>query len=143
MNPTLDQSVIDEALRRDEVAARSEWLCEFHPTWTRTLASSEPRVELPEEFRLLVVLRGNLLRDAGEPRRQLREVEPRVRRGGTVLSGGDHADGRAANLTPAKGAQRRAWRVGRVGQGEGRRPEGTVGTAQVEPNGLVPAGVPR
>jgi hypothetical protein len=29
MNPTLDQSVIDEALRRDEVAARSEWLCEF------------------------------------------------------------------------------------------------------------------
>src|SRR2546425_9033272 len=113
-----------------------------YTTLFRSRAPGQAPVELPEQLLLLATLRGDLLRGAGEPRRRLGEVEPRVRRGGAVIGGRDHADGWAADLTPAKDAQRRAQRVGHVDQDE-RRPERAVGTVQVELDGPVPAGVQR
>ena len=69
-------------------------------------------------------------------------MEPRVWRGDAVIGSRDHTDGWAADLTPAKEAQRRAQRVGRVNQDEDR-PERAVGAVQVELDGPVPAGVQR
>src|SRR5207245_4905227 len=105
-------------------------------------APVEATEEPPQQLLLLATLRGELLRGAGKPRRRLGEVEPRVPHGGAVIGGRDHADGWAADLTPAKDAQRRAQRVGRVDQDE-RRPERAVGTVQVELDGPGPAGVQR
>ena len=64
-------------------------------------APGQAPVEVPKQLLLLAALRGDFLRGADEPRRRLGEVEPRVRGGGTVIAGRDHADGRAADLTPA------------------------------------------
>ena len=65
-----------------------------------------------------------------------------MRRGGAVIGGRDHADGRAADLTPAKDAQGRAQYLDGVDQDEGR-PKGAVGAVQVEIDGSLPAGVQR
>src|SRR6266851_9705184 len=105
-------------------------------------APGQASVELPEELLLLAALRGDLLRGAGEPRRRLGKVEPRMRRGGAVIGGRDHADNRAADLTPAKDAQRRAQHLGGVDQDEGR-PKCPVGAVQVEIDGSLTAGVQR
>src|SRR5262245_60935458 len=105
-------------------------------------APGKAPVEPPQQLLLLATLRGNFLRGASKPRRRLREVKPRVRCGGTVIGCGDHANGWAADLTPAKDAQRRAQRAGSVDQDEDR-PERAVGAVQVDLDGPVPLGVQR
>src|SRR5258707_15875795 len=82
-------------------------------------ALGQAPVELPEELLLLAALRGDLLRSTGKLRRRLGKVESRMRRGSAVMGGRDQADGRAADLTPAKDVQGRG-QVGGVDQDEGR-----------------------
>jgi len=135
----VDEAVV-ERLARVEIAPTARVLRDLLGGPAR--APGEASVELPQQLLLLATLRGDLLRGAGKPRRRLGEVEPRVRHGGAVIGSRDHADGWAADLTPAKEAQRRAQRVGRVNQDEDR-PERAVGAVQVELDGPVPAGVQR
>ena len=84
------------------------------------VALGQTTVEFPEPLLLVAVLRGDRFRGAGESDCGLGEVESRVRRSGAMIGGCDHADDRAANLTPAKDAQCRTQRVGRIDQDEGR-----------------------
>src|SRR2546428_6114606 len=102
----------------------------------------EATEEPPQQLLLLATLRGDLLRGAGKPRRRLGEVNRGVRHGGPVIGSRDHADGWAADLTPAKDAQRRAQRVGRVDYDEDR-PERAGGAVQVNLDRPVPVGVQR
>src|SRR2546422_2308406 len=105
-------------------------------------APGEATEEPPQQLLLLATLRGDLLRGAGKPRRRLGEVEPRVPHGGAVIGSRDHADGWAADLTPAKDAQRRAQRVGRADQDEAR-PERAGGAVPVNPDPPAPVRVQR
>src|SRR5437867_667668 len=135
----VDEAVV-ERLARVEIAPTARVLRDLLGGPAR--APGEASVELPQQLLLLATLRGDLLRGAGKPRRRLGEVEPRVRHGGAVIGSRDHADGWAADLTPAKDAQRRAQRVRRVDY-DADRPERAGGAVQVNLDRPVPVGVQR
>src|SRR5438128_1233240 len=101
----VDEAVV-ERFPRGEVAPAPHILCDL--LGGPAGAPGQAPVEFPQQLLLLTTLRGDLLRGAGEPRLRLGEVEARMRRGGAVIRGRDHGHDRAAHLTPAMNAERRA-----------------------------------